>query len=141
MSEDGKLKCQSLSTVSENLQHDAAGAWSHMKSIFGHINRELEHIDTVHVQSDEPTTQYKNQSNFFLFYHYCKQFGFKKCTWNFTGAGHGKSKADGSEAVVKQQCDRLGARGNYIESVDNLVDLLQAADGKVLMIKVPDEYF
>lgn len=137
LNEHGKLSCQSFATVSENLRHDAAAVWSHMKLIFEHIRLKFPHIDTVHLQSDGPTTQYKNQSSFFLFYHYCKMFGFKKSTWNFTGAGHGKSEADGAGAVIKQLGDRLVSRGNDVQSVDDLVKHLEGANCKVMIKKYP----
>lgn len=141
LNEDEKLECQSFATVSENYRRDAASIWSHLKLIFQHLKNKLPHIDTLHVQSDGPTNQYKNKSNFYLFYYYCKLFKFKNYTWNFTGSGHGKSEADGAGAAVKQHCDRLVARGKDITSVDDLISRLQAADCKVMVIKVPEDYF
>lgn len=141
LNEDKNVDCKSFATVTENKHHDAASVWGHLKPIFEFIKSEFPHVDTVHIQSDGPVSQYKNQSNFYLFYYYSKIFGFKKCTWNFSGSGHGKSEADGSGAVVKQQSDRGVARGNDIESAEQFVNLLQAANCKVIVMTVPVENF
>jgi len=51
-------------------------------------------VDTLHFQSDGPTTQYRNKINFCLAATVPKLLGFGAVWWNFSEAGHGKGPAE-----------------------------------------------
>ena len=65
----------------------------------------------MHFQSDGPSTQYRNKTNFFLFAYHCNLLQLHHASWNFSTAGHGKSFADGTGGTVKVLCDRAVAYG------------------------------
>ena len=75
----------------------------------------------MHFQSDGPTTQYKNKFNIFLFRHFCNIFKLNSATWNYKGAGHGKSAADGVGGCIKSMLDRAVANGKDILSAKDIV--------------------
>lgn len=111
------IKCISFSTVSECLRHDAAAIWAHMQPVLNLVKSYVPNVKNINFQSDGPTTQYKNKSNFFLFQHHCKTLEIQYATWNFTTAGHGKSVADGIGGTVTQ--------GKDIISAQNVVDIIK----------------
>ena len=71
-------------------------------------------VKNVHFVSDGPSTQYKNKTNFYLLGTVFKRDNpqFQTVHWNFSGAGHGKSPADGVGASIKRSADKLVANGN-----------------------------
>ena len=65
-------------------------------SVFEYIQHNHSEVNTVHFVSDGPTTQYRQNKNFYLF---CTQL-YKESfagggSWNFSEAGHSKGAADG----------------------------------------------
>lgn len=62
-------------------------------------------IETLHSQSDGPSSQFKNKTNFHLFHYFSKKLELKNATWNFTAPGHTKTGADTAGANVKAHCD------------------------------------
>lgn len=59
-------------------------------------------------------TQYRQKKNFYLFNNQLYYFGFKRATWSFFEAGHGKGAADGVGAALKRKADNLVA---YVKDV------------------------
>lgn len=51
--------------------------------------------------------------------------GWKKLTWNFLEAGHGKGPADGIGAAVKRRADDIIARGKDLPNARVLFEELQ----------------
>ena len=118
---DQNLKCISFCTVSECLRHDAAAIWAHLQPVFKKIKTIVPNVDTFHFQSDGPTTQYKNKSNFQLFRYHCEKLGLRKASWNYTAPGHGKSSADAIGGTTKRMCDQAVASGEDILSVEDVI--------------------
>ncbi|KYN11119.1 hypothetical protein ALC57_16736 [Trachymyrmex cornetzi] len=106
-----EVKCVSFCSVSENLRHDASAIWAHLTPIFNEIRKLVPRVTTIHYQSDGPTTQYRNKSNFWLFKTHNELLNLSYATWNFTTPGHGKSVADGIGGSVKGLCNRAVCQG------------------------------
>jgi len=92
-------------------------------------------IDTIHILSDGPATQYRNKKNFFLIAHYLSDMipGIKLATWNFSEAGHGKGAPDGIGAVLKRTADRVVAQG---KDVHNFVSFVHELEKNVHGVKL-----
>ena len=130
--DDGKVRVVSFCTISDCLRHDAAAVWAHLKPIFELIFSTVKKVLVLHIQSDGPSTQYKNKTNFFLFKHHCSALGLLHATYNFSEPGHGKSVADGNGGSVKNTCDRAVGRGTSILCPEDIVNAVTSnADSKI----------
>ncbi|XP_052243392.1 uncharacterized protein LOC127853150 [Dreissena polymorpha] len=94
-----------ICTVSDFLRHDPAGIWAHLTPILKYVTEDR-NLTSIHFISDGPTTQYRNKNNIYLWGHKIAEYGFKKSTWNFLEAAHGKGAADGVGAAVKRAADQ-----------------------------------
>lgn len=132
-----KIECVSFCTVSEDLRHDAAAIWAHMKPIFELMKTKVININTIYFQSDGPSTQYKNKTNFYLFQFFCGELNLERASWNFSTSGHGKSCADGTGGTVKRQCDRAVAHGKDVISAADIIETISSQkDSKVKMFLI-----
>jgi len=93
-------------------------------------------IDTIHFQSDGPTTQYRNKTNFWLMTHFANSFLMKEVTWNFSESGHGKSSADGIGGSVKRTADKGVAHGADIYNAVSFLEIVRYASPKVNFFEV-----
>lgn len=134
--DENEINCMSFSTISECLRHDASAVWAHMKPIFNLISEKVPFCNIIHFQSDGPTTQYRNKSNFFFFQHYCKKLKLVNATYNFTTPGHGKSCADGAGGTVKSLCNRAVLQGKDVTSVDDVLSVMAKSDCMIKMFEV-----
>lgn len=133
------IECVLFGTVSECLRHDAAAIWAHLQPVFELMKTYVPEINTIHFQSNGPSTQYKNKSNFFLMSHYCRTIGLKHATWNFSTPGHGKSFADGCGGTIKNMCDRAVENGKDIMSADDMIQTVTAPNNsKVKMFLITE---
>ena len=96
---DGAL---SFCSVSASMRHDASAIWTHLSPVLSHFRELIPSLNTLHMISDGPTTQYRSKKNFFCLSSVPFKLGFKKVTWNFLEAGHGKGAADGVGAALKR---------------------------------------
>ena len=99
----------SFSTLSDSNRHDACAIWAYLDPVLRDLREQK--VTTLLVNSDGPTTQYRNRTNFFLMNQQMKRHGFKKINWSFSEAGHGKGPVDGVGAALKRAADRLVAHG------------------------------
>ena len=111
----------SFCTVSDHFSHGPCAIWSHLMPLLKKIRSEWPHVDTLHFQSDGPTTQYRNKVNFCLTATIPKMLGFTAVWWNFSEAGHGKGPADGVGAAVKRLADGFVLSGKAIQNAADLV--------------------
>ncbi|KAJ8688110.1 hypothetical protein QAD02_023905 [Eretmocerus hayati] len=126
---DGELCCVSFCTVSEDLSHDGCAIWAHLQPVLGLIKEKVPEVDVIDFQSDGPTTQYKNKTNFQLFRRSCANLNLRRGSWNFTAPGHGKSSADGVGGTVKRLCDSAVLKGQDVMFVDDIIKAVQASSG------------
>ncbi|KAJ8670906.1 hypothetical protein QAD02_002165 [Eretmocerus hayati] len=104
--ESGEIVCKTFCTRSESCRHDPPALWAHLEPVITLIRDYVPDVDEFHFQSDGPTTQYRNKSNFYFFHEFYRSSKLKFATWNLTAPGHGKSTADGVDGTVKSMCDR-----------------------------------
>ena len=105
-------------------RQDAPAVWAHIQPVFSLIMKTVPQINALHFQSDGPSTQYKNRTNFGLFQQHCIKLGLESASWNFTTPGHGKSKADGAGGTVKTLCDRAVHAGRDIVSINDIIQVV-----------------
>ena len=101
---------------------------AHLKPIFDLMRKTVPEINVIHFQSNGPSTQYWNQTNFFLFNYHCNKLKLTSSSWNFSGAGNWKSAADAVGGSVKTLCDRAVTFGKNILCAKEMVDVLNESD-------------
>lgn len=116
---------KSLCSISSSFRHDPSAIWAHLTQVLTYLREQHPTATTLHVVSDGPTTQYRSKKNFFLLTNVPYQMGWKRVTWNFLEAGHGKGPADGIGAAVKRRADDLIARGKDIPDARVLLEELK----------------
>lgn len=136
---NGMLLVKTFATVSDCLRHDAAAIWAHLSPIFRMIKEIVPDVKVINFQSDGPSTQYKNKSNFFFFRYFSNALKMKSCTWNFTASGHGKSVADAVGAHVKSLCDRSVANGTDILHAEDVATTVNKSSQKITVQVVSQE--
>lgn len=135
----GDIETKSFCSLSESLRHDACAVYAHLKEIFARL---LVHtsINSVHILTDSPSTQYRNKSMFYLFSnHMVKDFDLRKASWHFHEASHGKGAPDGIGAYVKRTADRLVAHGKDIQDLETLYRTLTEKNTKVEVFLVTEQ--
>lgn len=128
--EEGKINFESFVVISDDLPHDACAVWALLEPIIGRITELLPSVETIHFQTDGPSTQYKNKTNFYLFHRFMKELSPKHATWNFTTAGRGKSVADGIGGSVKEMSDRYVACGNDITCAEDMKSFIDSSESR-----------
>lgn len=133
------LKSKSFATVNDTLDHQAHAIWAHMKPILTTI-LENKQIDTVHIYSDGPTSQYRNRTNVTLWIQtLINDFQqVTKSTWTFSEAGHGKGPMDGVGGYLKRTADRHVLMGNDVRTASEFADLFKNAAIEVKVIPEDD---
>lgn len=126
-------KGQQFATISSNNRHDACAVWAHLKPILKVIKDENPNVDTIHLQSDGPTSQYKNRKALFLLTIFLKAMGMNRGYWNYTEPGHGKGIADAVGGQLKSHADKVVLQGKDITNEDELIKTL--LDLKKVIIK------
>lgn len=118
-------KPEPFCTISPNNEHSPFSIWAHLYPVINYFKYSYPDIDTIHMFSDGPTTQYRQKINFALFSKYTKYFGFNHASWSFFEASHGKNAADGIGGVLKRLLDRYVAYGADISDANAAFKLLQ----------------
>ncbi|XP_028458300.1 uncharacterized protein LOC114571525 [Perca flavescens] len=116
---------KSLCSISSSFRHDPSAIWAHLTQVLTYLREQHPTATTLHVVSDGPTTQYRSKKSFFLLINVPYQMGWKRVTWNFLEAGHGKGPADVIGAAVKRRADDLIARGKDIPDARVLLEELK----------------
>ena len=128
-----------FATVSDNLKHGPPAIWAHLAVILNYL-KETTAVDIVHFVSDGPTTQYRSRSNLYLFAVKVFEYGFRKATWNFLEAGHGKGAPDGIGGALKGQADSLVVvQRKDITCAKDLVEGLNALQTSIKLFIVADD--
>ena len=134
----GKIEHISFASFSDCLRHDASAIWALLAPVLELVLAHVPLLELIHFQSDGPSNQYKNKTNFFLFKKWCKNKKVKG-TWNFTGAGHGKSGADSVGGFLKDFLDTLVACGKDVRSAKEMDDLSKENNIKTKTFVVTEE--
>ncbi|GBO02173.1 ERI1 exoribonuclease 3, partial [Araneus ventricosus] len=125
---ENKTKPLCFCTVSENLRHDAAAICIHLKPILQELVVQVPQLETLHILSDGPSTQYKNKKIFYLLGTFiARETGAFRCVWHFSETGHGKGAPDGVGGTLKRTADNIIAQGHDITGQDEFVSLLKSS--------------
>ena len=113
----------SLCTISPCLDHGPSAIWAYLDPVLHYIKREYPSISTLHVFSDGPVTQYRQEHNFYLLSTKAFQF-VDLITWNFFEASHRKGAPDGAGGVIKRSADHPVALGHDVSNARIMYDKL-----------------
>ena len=126
---------QCYATIFQSLRHDERAVWAHIKPVIDDFRRRHENaIDTLHVLSDRPATQYQNRSNCFLMSSSPYTWGFKRVTWNFSERSHGNGAPDGLGGVLKRKADMYVLGGSDLQTPRDLYEYLQKSSENVTIM-------
>lgn len=128
-------------TVSQCLRHDAAAIWAHLVPMIKLAIEINPFIDTIHFQSDSPSSQYRNKYIFHMISVLHNDFPqLKAITWNYSEAGHGKGAPDGIGGVLKRTADNIIIYGQDVSTFDQFIDIIkQNVENITLMTVTEDE--
>ena len=131
---------QCYATISQSLRHDERAVWAHIKPVIDDFRgRQDNAIDTLHVLSDGPATQYRNRTNCFLMSSIPYTWGFKRVTWNFSERSHGKGAPDGVGGVLKRKADMYVLGGSDLQTPRDLYEYLQKSSETVTVMWIEEE--
>lgn len=132
-----KNEIKSLCTICTDTNHMAHAVWAHLKPVFEVITKSYPEVDVLHVQSDGPSSQYKNRFNFnFITKIQNCMPNIRHVTWNFSVAGHGKGPADGIGGTVKRTADARVSNGMDINNISSFIEHVQPFLKSIELIKV-----
>lgn len=136
--ETGSIKFKSFCTVSDHLDHHAHGVWAHLHPILEDAGKKYPNINTVHIYSDSPSSQYRNRFNIYFMKKLLPQYfkHLKSFTWNFSEPGHGKGSMDGVGGSIKRAADQYVLHGKDINCAGDLVKLFAASESKIKVVEV-----
>lgn len=130
----------SVCTVSECLRHDAPAIWAHLLPLISQTINQNPFVDTLHLQSDSPSSQYRNKYIFYLITKIHVDFPqISKITWNYMESGHGKGAPDGIGAVLKRTADAHVRYGSDVNNFYKFVTLLQKNVENVVVIPITEK--
>ncbi|KAF8791287.1 hypothetical protein HNY73_006175 [Argiope bruennichi] len=87
-------------------------------------------VDTIHIFSDGPSTQYRQKKNFFLFSTRLFDLTFVAGTWSFFESSHGKGAADGVGSALKRKANDYVAYRKDIPDARILFETLKDTSEK-----------
>lgn len=124
LNESGDVCFTPFASASDCLNHESHGVWALMNPVFKKIKEVVPDVHKIFFQSDGPTSQVKNKTNFFLFRDFCEKMKIKSAAWNYTTAGHGKSAADAIGGCIKNIFNREVLLGKNILTAQDVVDVI-----------------
>ncbi|KAJ8684664.1 hypothetical protein QAD02_020457 [Eretmocerus hayati] len=130
-----KETLQSFCTLSTDLRHEPAAIVAHIKPVVSKVLEGNKNINTWHILSDGPTSQYRSKKMFSLLVDFIRFFlpQIKRLVYNFSESGHGKGAADGVGAVVKRTADRKVANGSDVGNFESLMKVLRESGINVFL--------
>ncbi|XP_034093341.1 uncharacterized protein LOC117560540 [Gymnodraco acuticeps] len=120
----GTAEHMCFGTISASKEKGPPAIWAHLSPILDEVKASYPSVEVVHFFSDGPCTQYRQKGNFFLLSTELMNRGFKRGTWNFFEASHGKGAPDGVGGLLKRMADRLVSQGHDIPSAEHLYSAL-----------------
>lgn len=133
---NGKRQMQSFCTVSDDLRHDACAIHAHLKPVMQKLKETVLNLKEISVQSDGPTPQYRNKTNFCLFNHSCIESMLEKASWHFTAPGHSKSRGDAVGGNFKEFLKRCVCNGDDILRADDIIEALKKKQTRIDVFKI-----
>ena len=102
---DGRVVCDSVIFVTDDLKHDAGCVLTFINQLIEHLKVQLGSVDKLIIWSDGCSSQYKSKQPFANMAELFKQDVKKE--WHYFGSRHGKNQSDGESGVVKTKMSRL----------------------------------
>lgn len=130
-------KVESFCTVSESMDHSTSAVWAYFNPVLDEMQRENESLETLHIFSDGPATQYKQKGNFYRFSTQLAKRGTKYATWNFHESGHGKGAPHGIRGVLKRTANAKVLQGHDITDAKSFLQTLQNENLNISLDYVP----
>ena len=131
---------QSYATISDSVKHNERAVWVHLKPVVQEIMSNSDHkIDTLHVLSDGPVTQYRYKANCYLLSSVPYTWGLKQITWNYSERAHGKGALNGVGGAVKRMADNHVHGGQDTQSPKDLYEFLARKEVPNIKFKWIDE--
>lgn len=128
----GKTVPKSCATLSEINRHDPSAIIAHMKPIIEFSRKLVPNLETVHILSSGPTTQYRNKTMFQLFGNILPgMFGVDTMHWHYSESGNGKGAPDGVGGYLKRTADSLVGAGSDLPNHNILLKKLKEDCTKV----------
>ncbi|KAJ4942266.1 hypothetical protein JOQ06_012132 [Pogonophryne albipinna] len=128
------------SLVDLHKDHNERAAWAHIKPVMQEMmQNSVQKIDTLHVLSDGPVTQYRNRANCFLLSSVPYTWGLKQITWNYSERAHGKGAPDGVGGAVKRMADNHVHGGKDLQNPKDLYEFLINREVENIRFKWIDE--
>lgn len=136
-------KVKSFCTVSSNLDHAAYGVWAHLSPVLKDICKSNPQIETLHFQSDGPSSQYKNRNNLYLLAYKLPMLfpNVKKWTWNYSISGHGKGPMDGIGGTIKRTADTVVLHGQDVTNTNDLIEKVSPLCPQINVIEIESKEF
>lgn len=100
-----------FTTITASKEKSPPAIWTHLSPVLDHVKTNYPSVTLVNFFSDGPCTQYRQKGNFYMLSTELFKKGFKKGTWSFFEAGHGKGAPDGVGGDLKRTADRLVSKG------------------------------
>ena len=127
---------QSFGGISDSLNREPSAIWAYLNPILIRIRIDYPLVECIHFFSDGPSTQYKQKKNFYFFTTEVFKHGFKRATWNFSCAGHGKGIPDGIGATIKRSADQGVKFGNDIITANGLITYLCKSESSIYVYEI-----
>ena len=130
---------RSVCTISDNTDHGPVAIWNHLTPVLSDFKSEFPDLDSLHVMSDGPVTQYRGRSNLHLLANVPYDLGFREICWNFSEASHGKGVADGVGAAVKRLCDNMVLSGLDLTNASSVCSAIKDLS-KTKIYEIPSDF-
>ncbi|KAK0152804.1 hypothetical protein N1851_005655 [Merluccius polli] len=128
-----------FTTISASKEKSPPAIWTHLSPVLDHVKTHHPSVTLVHYFSDGPCTPYRQKGNFYMLSTELFKKGFKKGTWSFFEAGHGKGAPDGVGEALKRTADRLVSEGKDIPNAKQLYDCLLNAETSIQLFYIDEE--
>ena len=119
------LIVHSFCTVTDSMDHGPCGIWTYLEPVLTAMQNENPILDTLHIFSDGPSTQYKQKGNFYLFSTELAKKGIEFGTWNLHEVGRGKGEPDGIGGVLKRIVSQKVLHGNDIKDAASFKEMVE----------------
>ncbi|GBM70842.1 hypothetical protein AVEN_195927-1 [Araneus ventricosus] len=110
----------SFASISPSNEHGPPAIWAHLQPVLELLRKEFPDVDVLYFFPDGPSTQYRQEKNFYLFSKLIFNFGFQAGTWSFFAGA-----VDGIGATLKRCVDQAVAHGTDIPDAETLFYMLE----------------
>ena len=92
-------------------------------------------LNTLHIITDSPSSQYRNRSILCVVAHFPALF-YITASWTWLEAGHGKEPCDGAGGAIKKKPDHLVKARQFISNAQVFCQAISATDTSTIILEV-----